>query len=77
MILLFNISVRGYFEGTFPPSNKYEQEASKPVDKIQRRLAQNHEAARKSRLQKNVEEAYVQHLESSRLKLVQLEQELE
>ncbi|KAJ0039559.1 hypothetical protein Pint_26718 [Pistacia integerrima] len=59
-----------------PPSNKYKQEASKPVDKIQRRLAQNCEAARKSRLQKNVGEAYVQHLESSRLKLVQLEQEL-
>ncbi|KAJ0097306.1 hypothetical protein Patl1_27394 [Pistacia atlantica] len=41
---------------------------------IQRRLAQNHEAACKSWLQKK---AYVQHLESSRLKLVQLEQELE
>ncbi|XP_031263561.1 transcription factor TGA1-like [Pistacia vera] len=61
-------------QGTFPLSNKYEQEASKPVDKIQRRLAQNREAARKSRLRKK---AYVQQLESSRLKLVQLEQELE
>ncbi|CAI0400448.1 unnamed protein product [Linum tenue] len=39
----------------------------------QRRLAQNREAARKSRLRKK---AYVQQLETSRLKLVQLEQEL-
>nr|ARE72424.1 bZIP transcription factor family protein [Gossypium hirsutum] len=39
-----------------------------------RRLAQNREAARKSRLRKK---AYVQRLESSRLKLTQLEQELQ
>ncbi|XP_058108019.1 transcription factor TGA2.3-like isoform X4 [Magnolia sinica] len=39
-----------------------------------RRLAQNREAARKSRLRKK---AYVQQLESSRLKLAQLEQELQ
>nr|KJB73140.1 hypothetical protein B456_011G217200 [Gossypium raimondii] len=39
-----------------------------------RRLAQNREAARKSRLRKK---AYVQQLESSRLKLTQLEQELQ
>ncbi|XWS33268.1 hypothetical protein CRYUN_Cryun22dG0067100 [Craigia yunnanensis] len=56
------------------PSNKYDQEATKPIDKIQRRLAQNREAARKSRLRKK---AYVQQLENSRLKLIQLEQELE
>ncbi|XVF15106.1 hypothetical protein REPUB_Repub09cG0120700 [Reevesia pubescens] len=56
------------------PSNKYEQEATKTIDKIQRRLAQNREAARKSRLRKK---AYVQQLENSRLKLIQLEQELE
>ncbi|XP_022751037.1 transcription factor TGA1-like isoform X1 [Durio zibethinus] len=56
------------------PSNKYDQEATKPIDKIQRRLAQNREAARKSRLRKK---AYVQQLEHSRLKLIQLEQELE
>ncbi|XP_039009582.1 transcription factor TGA4-like isoform X2 [Hibiscus syriacus] len=56
------------------PSSKYDQEASKPFDKIQRRLAQNREAARKSRLRKK---AYVQQLENSRLKLIQLEQELE
>uniref|UniRef100_A0A803KV44 Uncharacterized protein n=2 Tax=Chenopodium quinoa TaxID=63459 RepID=A0A803KV44_CHEQI len=42
--------------------------------KTLRRLAQNREAARKSRLRKK---AYVQQLESSRLKLAQLEQELE
>ncbi|CAK9166962.1 unnamed protein product, partial [Ilex paraguariensis] len=51
-----------------------EQEATKPVDKVLRRLAQNREAARKSRLRKK---AYVQQLETSRLKLMQLEQELE
>ncbi|KAK8623560.1 hypothetical protein V6N13_118443 [Hibiscus sabdariffa] len=51
-----------------------DQETNKPADKIQRRLAQNREAARKSRLRKK---AYVQQLESSRLKLAQLEQELE
>ncbi|KAF9678819.1 hypothetical protein SADUNF_Sadunf07G0075700 [Salix dunnii] len=61
-------------QGTAGHSNKYDQEASKPTDKVQRRLAQNREAARKSRLRKK---AYVQQLESSRLKLVQLEQELE
>ncbi|XP_078435384.1 transcription factor TGA2.3-like [Wolffia australiana] len=42
--------------------------------KVLRRLAQNREAARKSRLRKK---AYVQQLESSRLKLTQLEQELQ
>ncbi|XP_038973144.1 transcription factor TGAL6-like isoform X3 [Phoenix dactylifera] len=56
------------------PSKKYDQEANKPADKVLRRLAQNREAARKSRLRKK---AYVQQLESSRLKLSQLEQELE
>ncbi|CAN6478782.1 unnamed protein product [Victoria cruziana] len=42
--------------------------------KTLRRLAQNREAARKSRLRKK---AYVQQLENSRLKLSQLEQELQ
>ncbi|XP_038885940.1 transcription factor TGA7-like isoform X1 [Benincasa hispida] len=51
------------------------QEMNKPIDdKVQRRLAQNREAARKSRMRKKV---YVQQLETSRLKLAQLEQELE
>ncbi|KAF7834239.1 transcription factor TGA4-like [Senna tora] len=52
----------------------YDQEANKPFEKIQRRLAQNREAARKSRLRKK---AYVQQLESSRMKLIKLEQELD
>ncbi|CAN1856406.1 Transcription factor TGA7 [Linum perenne] len=43
-------------------------------NKTQRRLVQNREAARKSRLRKK---AYVQQLENSRLKLAQLEQELQ
>ncbi|TKW26587.1 hypothetical protein SEVIR_3G199800v4 [Setaria viridis] len=42
--------------------------------KALRRLAQNREAARKSRLRKK---AYVEQLENSRLKLAQLEQELQ
>ncbi|CAH9105079.1 unnamed protein product [Cuscuta epithymum] len=44
------------------------------ADKVQRRLAQNREAARKSRLRKK---AYVQQLETSRVKLTQLEMELQ
>ncbi|KAF3481031.1 hypothetical protein DY000_02064401 [Brassica cretica] len=54
----------------------FDQEAStsRHPDKIQRRLAQNREAARKSRLRKK---AYVQQLETSRLKLIHLEQELD
>nr|KAJ0218480.1 hypothetical protein LSAT_V11C300124850 [Lactuca sativa] len=43
------------------------------MNQILRRLAQNREAARKSRLRKK---AYVQQLENSRLKLTQLEHEL-
>lgn len=45
-----------------------------PDPKTLRRLAQNREAARKSRLRKK---AYIQQLESSRMKLSQLEQELQ
>ncbi|XP_019186260.1 PREDICTED: transcription factor TGA2.2-like isoform X2 [Ipomoea nil] len=45
-----------------------------PDPKTLRRLAQNREAARKSRLRKK---AYVQQLETSRIKLTQLEQELQ
>ncbi|XP_044504867.1 transcription factor TGA9-like isoform X2 [Mangifera indica] len=49
--------------------------SDKPQDaKTLRRLAQNREAARKSRVRKK---AYVQQLESSRIKLTQLEQELQ
>ncbi|KAJ7976850.1 Transcription factor like [Quillaja saponaria] len=52
-----------------------EQEGPKTPDpKTLRRLAQNREAARKSRLRKK---AYVQQLESSRIRLNQLEQDLQ
>ncbi|KAF8395881.1 hypothetical protein HHK36_019836 [Tetracentron sinense] len=57
------------------PSSNSEHEGPKTTDpKTLRRLAQNREAARKSRLRKK---AYVQQLESSRIKLTQLEQELQ
>ncbi|XP_020588413.1 transcription factor TGA4-like isoform X1 [Phalaenopsis equestris] len=78
-------------QGIVGPSKPYEQEASKPSDKedetlrrtsidpkakttLIRRLAQNREAARKSRLRKK---AYIQQLELSRIKLAQLEQEVD
>ncbi|GLT88277.1 hypothetical protein SLE2022_063100 [Rubroshorea leprosula] len=52
-----------------------DQEGPKTPDpKTLRRLAQNREAARKSRLRKK---AYVQQLESGRVRLAQLEQELQ
>ncbi|KAK7267160.1 hypothetical protein RIF29_19824 [Crotalaria pallida] len=51
-----------------------DRSKDKSNQKTLRRLAQNREAARKSRLKKK---AYVQQLESSRLKLTQLEQELQ
>lgn len=51
-----------------------EREEKKLSDKVLRRLAQNREAARKSRLRKK---AYVQQLESGRVKLAQIEQEIE
>ncbi|KAI4382950.1 hypothetical protein MLD38_008840 [Melastoma candidum] len=51
-----------------------DRSKEKTDQKTLRRLAQNREAARKSRLRKK---AYVQQLESSRLKLTQLEQELQ
>uniref|UniRef100_A0A1J3G0H2 Transcription factor TGA7 n=1 Tax=Noccaea caerulescens TaxID=107243 RepID=A0A1J3G0H2_NOCCA len=59
-----------------PSSNNDHQDLDdgRTHDKTKRRLAQNREAARKSRLRKK---AYVQQLEESRLKLSQLEQELE
>lgn len=51
------------------------QQAPKPFsEKTLRRLAQNREAARKSRLRKK---AYVQQLETSRIRLTQLEQDLQ
>ncbi|OMO63092.1 hypothetical protein CCACVL1_22488 [Corchorus capsularis] len=57
------------------PTSSSEQEGPKTPDpKTLRRLAQNREAARKSRLRKK---AYVQQLETSRIRLTQLEQELQ
>ncbi|CAL9037504.1 transcription factor TGA2.3 [Musa acuminata AAA Group] len=56
-------------------SDSSDRSKDKTLDqKTLRRLAQNREAARKSRLRKK---AYVQQLETSRLKLTQLEQELQ
>uniref|UniRef100_A0A6N2K987 DOG1 domain-containing protein n=1 Tax=Salix viminalis TaxID=40686 RepID=A0A6N2K987_SALVM len=55
-------------------SDSSDRTKDKLDQKTLRRLAQNREAARKSRLRKK---AYVQQLESSRLKLSQLEQELQ
>ncbi|KAI4320498.1 hypothetical protein MLD38_033975 [Melastoma candidum] len=54
--------------------NSRSDDGGQRPDKTQRRLVQNREAARKSRLRKK---AYVQQLESSRLKLAQLEHELD
>ncbi|KAK8531687.1 hypothetical protein V6N12_053150 [Hibiscus sabdariffa] len=59
---------------TIAPSDSSDLSKSNLDQKTLRRLAQNREAARKSRLRKK---AYVQQLESSRLKLSQLEQELQ
>ncbi|KAF5178707.1 bZIP transcription factor TGA10, partial [Thalictrum thalictroides] len=57
------------------PTSISEHEGPKTPDpKTLRRLAQNREAVRKSRLRKK---AYVQQLETSRIKLTQLEQELQ
>ncbi|KAH9607291.1 hypothetical protein KSS87_023189 [Heliosperma pusillum] len=50
------------------------EDAIRLSEKVKRRLAQNREAARKSRMRKK---AYVQQLESSRIKLSQLELELQ
>nr|GMD69727.1 transcription factor TGA2.2 [Ipomoea batatas] len=63
----------------FPSDQSLGTVASNGSDKTKdqktlRRLAQNREAARKSRLRKK---AYVQQLENSRMKLSQIEQELQ
>ncbi|XP_057442610.1 transcription factor TGA4-like isoform X3 [Lotus japonicus] len=55
------------------PSGDDQETTNKAVTKGLRRLAQNREAARKCRLRKK---AYVQQLETSRLKLMQLELEV-
>ncbi|XP_075492036.1 bZIP transcription factor TGA10-like [Primulina tabacum] len=57
------------------PTSSTENETPKTPDpKTLRRLAQNREAARKSRLRKK---AYVQQLESSRIRLTHIEQEIQ
>ncbi|ERM94038.1 hypothetical protein AMTRI_Chr04g250580 [Amborella trichopoda] len=64
-----------FLEGQRASSDSLDRSKDKTGDqKTLRRLAQNREAARKSRLRKK---AYVQQLETSRLKLQQLEQELQ
>ncbi|KAK7353122.1 hypothetical protein VNO80_18561 [Phaseolus coccineus] len=55
------------------PSGADQETTDKDVNKMRKRLAQNREAARKSRLRKK---AYVKQLESSRTKLMQLELEI-
>ncbi|XP_058088276.1 transcription factor TGA2.2 isoform X2 [Magnolia sinica] len=58
-----------------PKTTEKRKGGDKTLDaKTLRRLAQNREAARKSRLRKK---AYVQQLETSRIKLTQLEQDLQ
>nr|CAB3449210.1 unnamed protein product [Digitaria exilis] len=64
----------GAATGSGTPSTSNQQEGPRTPDaKTLRRLAQNREAARKSRLRKK---AYIQNLETSRIRLSQLEQEL-
>ncbi|XP_010551287.1 PREDICTED: transcription factor PERIANTHIA isoform X2 [Tarenaya hassleriana] len=66
--------LNGVQQGTLFATASTDQHKAKSGDqKTLRRLAQNREAARKSRLRKK---AYVQQLESSRLRLAQLEEEL-
>ncbi|KAK1609199.1 hypothetical protein QYE76_032872 [Lolium multiflorum] len=61
--------------GQMPPSpdSSDDQEPAMPGHKKERRLAQNREAARKSRLRKK---AYIQNLETSKMKLARMEQEI-
>ncbi|GMH01874.1 hypothetical protein Nepgr_003713 [Nepenthes gracilis] len=65
---------RGENHGTIVVDSTDQSKEKTNDSKNLRRLAQNREAARKSRLRKK---AYVQRLENSRVKLTQLEQELE
>ncbi|KAH7301854.1 hypothetical protein KP509_23G046300 [Ceratopteris richardii] len=73
----YNMEELKGFEGketiTTQTSQPEQTDGSINDPKILRRLAQNREAARKSRLRKK---AYVQQLESSRIRLNQMEQEL-
>uniref|UniRef100_A0ACD5YIH2 Uncharacterized protein n=1 Tax=Avena sativa TaxID=4498 RepID=A0ACD5YIH2_AVESA len=60
--------------GTGMPSTSEQEGPRTPDAKTLRRLAQNREAARKSRLRKK---AYIQNLETSRVRLSQMEQEMQ
>lgn len=60
-------------EGAHMPDSSDDQEPARPGHKKERRLAQNREAARKSRLRKK---AYIQNLETSKMKLARMEQEI-
>ncbi|ONM36263.1 Basic leucine zipper protein [Zea mays] len=85
-LLYYTIPVHGYMHALIPlafswrPLHVQRKHGStrkdgKLVDaKTERRLAQNREAARKSRLRKK---AYVQQLETSRIRLQQVEHELQ
>ncbi|KAF0909780.1 hypothetical protein E2562_000103 [Oryza meyeriana var. granulata] len=68
------IKKEGTSSGKGATSSDPEREGRRTLDpKTLRRLAQNREAARKSRLRKK---AYIQQLESSRIRLSQLEQQV-
>ncbi|OQU76708.1 hypothetical protein SORBI_3010G192432 [Sorghum bicolor] len=60
--------------GAVGASSSDQEGPRTPDPKTLRRLAQNREAARKSRLRKK---AYIQQLESGRIRLAQLEQEMQ
>ncbi|XP_068658627.1 transcription factor TGA2-like isoform X1 [Aristolochia californica] len=75
LVVRMMFSYGGVQNGSLPSLDSIDRPKERPGDqKTLRRLAQNREAARKSRLRKK---AYVYQLESSRLKLAQLEQELQ
>ncbi|XP_062178550.1 transcription factor TGAL8-like isoform X2 [Phragmites australis] len=67
-------SAAGKRGGAAASSSEQEEGPRTPDPKTLRRLAQNREAARKSRLRKK---AYIQQLESGRIRLAQLEQEIQ
>ncbi|XP_062223816.1 transcription factor TGAL9-like isoform X2 [Phragmites australis] len=67
-------SSSGAKDGTTPSTSDQQEGPRTPDAKTLRRLAQNREAARKSRLRKK---AYIQNLETSRIRLSQMEQELQ
>ncbi|KAK7321097.1 hypothetical protein VNO77_31291 [Canavalia gladiata] len=73
-MLMMKPSVENKSECTPHESREHSGDDHETNSKVLRRLAQNREAARKCRLRKK---AYVQQLETSRVKLMQLELEIE